>query len=187
MSQIKESIQRIAGGRDEVYSLVCLVDQVNITERSVDVSPANGDAPIYSVRLQSLMGQERGVVVVPKKGSYVVVTFLARNDAYVALCEEVDQVLIYADDIQLGGDNGEKAVLGETLNDNLAELNGNLSDLLTHLTTYATAQAAASIGALAPLAPGYSALLTAITTLQATVASWEAKLQQHLSTTTTLE
>lgn len=187
MSDIKTAIERLASTRDEVYSLVCVVDQVNVTERSVDVTPSNGEAPIYSVRLQSLMSQERGVVAIPKKGSYVVVTFLARNDAYVAICEEVEQVLIYADDIQLGGDQGEKAVLGETLNDNLAELNGNLGDLLTHLSTFASTQAAASIGALAPLAAGYSALLTTITTLQATVATWEAKLQQHLSTTTTLE
>lgn len=187
MSQIKEAIQKITDTRDELYSLVCTVDAVDESARTCDVSPIDGHAPIYGVRLQGAIGDDTGVVCIPKTGSVVICTFLGKTSAYVALVSEVDRILLHAPDVSIGGNNGEKAVLGETLNDNLAELNGNLGDLLTHLSTFATTQAAASLGALAPLAAGYSALLVAITTLQATVATWEAKLQQHLSTTTTIE
>jgi hypothetical protein len=187
LMNIKDAIQRIADTREEVYSLLCTVDAVNATERTADVTPVDGRASVYGVRLQAAIGGENGVLLLPKVGSLVVVTFMGFAEAYVALASELDQVLIFATDIQLGGDQGEKAVLGETLNSHLGELNQGLADTLMHLSTFASTQAAASAGVLAPLAAGYSALLASVTALQATVAAWEAKLQQHLSTTTTIE
>lgn len=187
MSDIKDAIQRMTQTREEIYSLVCEVLSVDTGERTCDVRPLNGQADIFAVRLQAYIGLDDGVVPIPAVGSNVVVTFLGRNHAYVALCAELDELLLHAPKVSLGGYNGEKAVLGETLNDNLAELNDNLGSLLTDLSTFATTQAAAATGVLLPLAAGYSALLTAITTLQATVASWEAKLEAHLSVTTTTE
>lgn len=186
MSQIKDAIERISRTREEIYSLACEVLSVDTDERTCDVRPLNGQADLFACRLQSSMGLVEGFLQVPKVGSTVVVTFLGRNHGYVALCSELEEVQIYCP-VSLGGPAGEKAVKGETLNDNLGELNDNLGQLVTDLTTFATTQAAASIGTLAPLAAGYGTLLTALATLQATVASWEAKLSQHLSNTTTTE
>lgn len=187
MSQIKEAIERIAQTREELYSVVCEVLEVFSTERSCNVRPLNGQADMFACRLQCDFGLEEGFVQIPKVGSTVVVTFLSRNHAYVALCSELEEVLVHCPVVSLGGPDGEKVVKGETLNETLGELNDNLGQLVTDLTTFATTQAAAASGTLAPLAAGYGTLLASLATLQATVASWEAKLSQHLSNTTTTE
>ncbi|CAB4128063.1 hypothetical protein UFOVP105_15 [uncultured Caudovirales phage] len=87
----------------EVYSIVCSVLSVDETERTIDAKPINGDAEIFGVRLQSSINSAVGVVSIPKVDSFVIVTFLNKLTGYVALCTEIDKILIDTPEITING------------------------------------------------------------------------------------
>jgi hypothetical protein len=91
---IKAAIQKLAETRDEKYCKICIVDAVDETARTVDVSPIDESAPILGVNLQANQSGEVGVVCFPKVGSYVVVAFLSSATAVVVLTEEIDKINI---------------------------------------------------------------------------------------------
>jgi hypothetical protein len=197
MSEIARAIKDIAKTADEVYSLVARVTAVDESERTCDVQPLNGDAALFRVRLQSELSGALGIVAFPKEGSTVVVTFINKESAYVALCSEVTRIVITiggleieaednrltvtANQVDLAGAGGEPVPKGTTLNGNLNNLVTQIVTALTALSTYASAQAAASTGTLAPLAPGYTALGAAITPIIPAVNAVAAQFPQHLS------
>lgn len=94
MGKLKDAIQKISKTGDEVYSIIAKVKSVDEEERSCVVSPLNGDADIFGVRLQAGLNKEKGIVVFPKVGSYVVVTFLNKITGYIALCTEIEGIYI---------------------------------------------------------------------------------------------
>ena len=91
--------------------------------------------------------------------------------------------------VQLGGENGEKAVLGETLYSRLGDLLEAIGDLNTALTSFAAAQGAAigAVPVLAPLAPAYASLAASLTRIPGKLAAAQVALSQHLSTTTKIQ
>jgi len=89
---IGDAIQRLSKTNDEMYSLVGKVLSVDEDKRTCDVEPINGDAVINNVRLQADLEGKSGLVLFPKEGSHVVVTFLNKQTGYVALCSEVDKI-----------------------------------------------------------------------------------------------
>lgn len=91
---LKEAIQILANTGAEIYSKICVVDSVNETARTVDCSPIDEGAPILSVNLQANQEGEEGLVIIPKQGSYVIVTFLGQSTAFVSLTDEVEKVLV---------------------------------------------------------------------------------------------
>lgn len=78
----------------EIYSIVAEVTELNETERTVDVTPLNGDAEIFGVRLQSSISLNTGLVIFPKVGSVVIVTFLNKLTGYVSTFSEIDKIYI---------------------------------------------------------------------------------------------
>lgn len=94
MSELKEAIKKLASQDAEMYSCVCEVIEVNTNERTVDVQPIDSSAEIYGVRLQSSLDSKVGVVVFPKMGSKVIVTFINELTGYVALAEEIEEIQI---------------------------------------------------------------------------------------------
>lgn len=89
---IAEAIEQLAKSNHEIYSLVGTVESIDEGKRTCDVQPSNGDALIYGVRLQAEMDRSDGIVAIPKKGSYVIVTFLNKLTGYVALTSEIDHI-----------------------------------------------------------------------------------------------
>ncbi len=81
-------------GSIEVYSSVCKVLSVNKTERTCDVKPLNGDPGLFDVKLQSELSKTDGFILLPKKGSIVVVNFINAHSAYVALQSEIESLEI---------------------------------------------------------------------------------------------
>lgn len=179
---VAAAIREIAKSNDEVYSTVAQVTAVNETQRTCTVAPVDGTATVYNVRLQAAINGKEGFVAIPKTNSFVIITFLDRNTAYVGVMSELDKVLMYAPEVELGGPNGEALPLGESLNANLEELNANLRELVNALNQFTATQGAAAAGTLAPLAPGYTALATSLGTLLPKLAAWDNKLDNHLST-----
>lgn len=89
---IRELIQELAKTDAEVYSVIGKVTALNQTDRTCTVEPLNGDAELFDVRLQAVEKGANGFCIEPKINSDVVVTFINKNLAYVALCSEVENV-----------------------------------------------------------------------------------------------
>lgn len=116
MSNIKETIRQLAQGGRQSVSLVCTVDAVDKTARTVDCTPLDESAPLLGVNLQANQGSAFGVVTFPKVGSFVVVGFVADGAAgVVLLTDEVEsvEVVISDDTARISADqDGVRVLMG---------------------------------------------------------------------------
>ena len=123
MNNIKETIRQLAQGGRQSVSLVCTVDAVDKTARTVDCTPLDESAPLLGVNLQANQESTFGVVAFPKVGSYVVVGFVADGAAgVVLLTDEVEsvEVAISGDTARISADkDGVRVLMGD---DTSAEL-----------------------------------------------------------------
>lgn len=123
MNNIKETIRQLAQGGRQSVSLVCTVDAVDKTARTVDCTPLDESAPLLGVNLQANQESQFGVVSFPKVGSYVVVGFVADGAAgVVLLTDEVEsvEVVISSDTARISADkDGVRVLMGD---DTSAEL-----------------------------------------------------------------
>jgi hypothetical protein len=136
MDQSKKSIsellkQIVHDPTIEVYSIVCSVASVDETARTIDAKPINGDAEIFDVRLQSSINSSVGFVAIPKINSFVVVTFLNKLTGYVALCTEIDKILIDTPEITINGGNNGGMVNSGDLVGKINSLEQKVNDLIT--------------------------------------------------------
>lgn len=90
MKELREAIRTLSQNYDEVYSIVAKVKAVDKSKRTCTVEPLNGDAALFGVRLQSEESSDKGLVVFPKVGSSVIVTFLNRETGHVTAFSEWD-------------------------------------------------------------------------------------------------
>ena len=150
---IHEAIKRIAKPDTEPYSIVGKVLEVDESARTCDVQPLNGDADLLDIRLQAVQEMKDGVILVPKKGSWVIVTFLAKADGFVSERSNVEKILwgigsakmeYTADGLRL-----ENAVTD--LKTELSALFDTLDALLTTLTTFTVGTSVGpSVGVMPP-------------------------------------
>lgn len=111
--EITELLRQLTKSKEEIYSIICTVDAIDETKRVISAIPNNGDAEIFDVRLQSNVSGSLGFVCIPKAGSEVVVSFLSKSVAYVALFSAVDKILIDTPLIKInGGELGGVPVVG---------------------------------------------------------------------------
>lgn len=94
---VAQSIRTLSQRADEVYSVVGKVTEVDQAARTCSVEPLNGDAELLDVRLQAEQSSDVGPVAIPAVGSWVVVTFLSKETAYVAQFSQVEKVLCVVD------------------------------------------------------------------------------------------
>ncbi len=133
MNNLKEAIRLLAQGERQIVSLVCKVDAVDKTARTVDCTPLDESAPLLGVNLQANQGSTFGVVAFPKVGSYVVVGFVADGAAgVVLLTDEVEsiEVVISGDTARISADkDGVRALMGDDIGAELTKegifLNGD--------------------------------------------------------------
>lgn len=128
--KIKESIKILASDQDEVYSCVGKVVKVNDT--TVDVDPISGDATIIDVRLQANIYKTDGILIKPKKGSFVIVTFLNKKVAAVTGMAEIDSIEFSNANVKALVD---KAVSLEVKNIDLSKEIGSMFDKIDSLIT----------------------------------------------------
>lgn len=88
MSDLRNIIRQLAQPDGETVALVCTVDAVDKSARTIDCSPINESAPLLGVNLQANQGVDFGVCIFPEVGSYVVVGFVADGAAGVVLLTE---------------------------------------------------------------------------------------------------
>lgn len=88
MSDLRNIIRQLAQPDGETVALVCTVDKVDKTARTVDCTPINEGAPLLGVNLQANQEADYGFCLFPEKGSFVVVGFVADGAAGVVLLTE---------------------------------------------------------------------------------------------------
>lgn len=88
MSDLRNVIRLLAQPDGETVALICTVDAVDKTARTIDCSPINEGAPLLGVNLQANQGIDFGLCLFPEVGSYVVVGFVADGAAGVVLLTE---------------------------------------------------------------------------------------------------
>lgn len=93
MNNIKDAIRLLAQGGRQTVSLVCTVDAVDKSARTVDCTPLDESAPLLGVNLQANQESRFGIVAFPRVGSFVVVGFVADGSAgVVLLTDDVESV-----------------------------------------------------------------------------------------------
>ncbi len=158
---VKEMIKQMALTGLELYSKVCVVNEVDEAARTVDCTPIDETAPLLGVNLQANQGSEDGVVAIPAKDSYVVVSFISESIAVVVLAEKVDKIVLKIGEttaelvdgeIKLNGGTLGGLVVSQKTTDKLNALEGDINELKALFTAWA------------PLAQdGGGALKTAVT------------------------
>ena len=88
MSDLRNIIRQLAQPDGETVALVCTVDEVDKTARTIDCTPINEGAPLLGVNLQANQEADYGFCLFPEKGSFVVVGFVADGAAGVVLLTE---------------------------------------------------------------------------------------------------
>jgi len=124
---IRDLIKQIAtDATSELFSVVGKVTAVDESKRTVDVEPLNGDAEIFNCRIQSAIESDKGVAIVPKKNSVVIVSFISKNHAFVTATNEIEKILIdiplidgVVDDIKI---KDTKIVLNDGNNDGIVKV-----------------------------------------------------------------
>lgn len=111
--KINEIIQKLAGVESlEIYSQICVVKSVDSTKRTCVCSPVNGDSDLHGVLLQAVDSGTAGIVITPKVNSFVVVTFISKELAYIALTAECDKIEVMSGEIIFNdGSKGGLAVV----------------------------------------------------------------------------
>lgn len=170
---IAQAIRTLSKTDDEVYSLVGKVKALDESARTCDVEPLNGDAEIFDVRLQAEQGGDFGAVLFPRVGSWVIVTFLGKSDAYVAATSEVEKVILKIENQQV-----EFSASGLKMNSasaGLTEQVEKLLDTLDALTdTLMQFQLATNVGPTVAVMPH---VIQKITQSKADFAGVKAKLK----------
>ena len=78
-------------------TIAATVLEVDMKELTVDVKPLDGGAEVFDVRLRADIDEQRGgLVLVPKRGSVVLISAINDNlnSAYVVMVSEVDLITI---------------------------------------------------------------------------------------------
>lgn len=133
---ISSVIKKISKSSDEVYAKVCKVIDVNTTDNTVDVKPVDETAEIFDVRLQADT-ENKGLVLIPKIGSMVVVVFLNKDNAVVANTSELDKITmnIATCTLQIDGQGFLLKKQNETLKKLMSDLLSAIKQMSFALTT----------------------------------------------------
>ncbi len=92
MAEIQDILKKMMQNKEEIYSVLCSVVEVDESQRTIHAKPLNGSAEIFDVRLQTMLSGVIGIVIFPKVDSDVIVNFISKEVAYVALNSEIEKI-----------------------------------------------------------------------------------------------
>jgi hypothetical protein len=177
MTEIARAIRALTKTSDEVYAVAAEVLSVDKAARTCNVRPLNGDAEVFDVRLQSAIGGGAGVWYLPKAGSKVIVVFISKEAAFVAMTEEVDLVeMVIGDQVLQLTDKG--LAVGSGSNHLRAELDALFATLDKLTDTLMQFQLATNVGPTVAVMPQ---TITAITQHKADFAAIQNKLKTYIN------
>jgi len=145
-------------GNERFYSVIGTAVNVDETKRTCNLEPLEDDAIRTGVRLQSVISETQGFVLIPKEGSFIAVTFFDKSKGFVSLTSELEKIIIDTDLVQFNGGNNGGLINIEGLVDRMNEietkLNGFVDDFNSHIhITTATVGATPTPGILASPSP----------------------------------
>lgn len=148
----KKALRKLMETGDEIYSIPCTVDSVDLVEKTCYCIPLDKRGDLQGVRL--IADNKKGFLIIPVINSVVLVTMINDTTGYVAMFSEVDEIQLNSD--TFGG---------------VMKITETLSEVNTRFATLKTAILAAltSIDASIVSLGGVSASATAFTTATATI------------------
>lgn len=133
--EIFEDFVRKAMDKEKFYSEIGTASEVDEAKRTCTFTPVGDSAPRANIRLQSVISNKTGIVIIPKEGSTIGVTFLNKIAGFVSLTSDVENILIDTDLVQYnGGSNGGLINIGDLV----TQLNKVESDINTLKAIFAT-------------------------------------------------
>lgn len=184
MNEIRDAITKMMDRGESPSVFIGVVEAVDESLRTADVSPIDGSAPVPDVRLQPAEAGNAGAVFVPVVGAQVIVIMITPALGYIAHAGALEKVHLVADRVNLSGLDGEPLPLGNSLNDSLSNLIDQVGALVDIVTQFATTQNAAAVGPLAPLQAGYISLNAALSSITTGLNTVKSALKNHLSAKT---
>ena len=77
---------------ENFYSVIGKAVNVDSDARTCDLEPIESDAISTGIRLQSVIGETKGLVLIPKEGSFIVASFFDRTTGFVSLTSEIEKI-----------------------------------------------------------------------------------------------
>ena len=78
--------------RENFYSIEGKAVNVDEAARTCDLEPTEDIAPRAGIRLQAVIDETKGFVLIPKEGSFIVVSFFDRTTGFVSLTSEIEKI-----------------------------------------------------------------------------------------------
>lgn len=178
MKNISDIIKQISKDPNaKYYSQIAKVKSVDENKRVCDVELVMDEIDMFNVRIQAEINSTKGIAIIPKKDSFVVVTFISKTLCFISVCSEVEKILIDIPEvsgvaekikikntkIELNDGNNAGIVKVKELTQKVNKLETQLNQVLTILKT--TVIPLAPSGTY-PFAPLYSALSDIVLTNQ---------------------
>lgn len=98
---------------EQIYSLSCKVDSVDETERTcvcIPIENMTDDDPmkLIEVKLNATINSTNGILIIPKIGSYVILSFINKGDGFISMFSEIEKITIECNNIiyNNGSNNG---------------------------------------------------------------------------------
>ena len=139
MPELKEIVDELIGNalkQEKIYSIIGKVSNVDEAKRICDVDPIGDEAKRFAVRLQSAISKKVGIVLIPKDGSDVIISFMNKTQAFVSLTSDLDKILIDTTLVQFNGGDNKGLVNVVDLTTQLNTIEKDINTLKTALSTW---------------------------------------------------
>lgn len=104
MANLKDVIRQMADNPANFCAKICKVCAVDREKRTADCQPLDGSAPFLDANLQADQESTRGLVLIPRADSYVVVIQTEQAQAAaIVLTDEIEEIICDTDQITLNG------------------------------------------------------------------------------------
>jgi hypothetical protein len=136
---IQDLIRKLSKSREENYSIAAVVLERDDNNRTCTVEPLNGDAKLFNVRLNASESNDAGLTIYPETGSNVIVTFINRQIAYVALADKIEKIELHCEDVVINnGTHGGLVISGKAA-ERLNAIENDLNNLKTMFALWSPA------------------------------------------------
>jgi len=129
MSKIAQYIRMIADKGDEVYSIFCKITSVDKVNNKCNVKPIrNEDSKIEltEVQLGSKIDNDNDYIIYPEVNSVVLITWISKQDAFISLYGDIDEIVMKPNNDILLNPNGKVSIAND-----IEDLKTIIDDLLT--------------------------------------------------------
>jgi hypothetical protein len=138
--EIQDLIKQMTQSKEEIYSVLCSVVEIDQEARTIHAKPLNGSAEIFDVRLQTMLSGVLGLVIWPKINSNVIVSFVSKEVAYIALNSEIEKTELKIGEMTffVDANNANLAVENVQIDSTNATLNSDNVNVNATNTKFAT-------------------------------------------------